>query len=248
MSNAKRVGTSGRGGERGWVKPFLAALAETSNVSRAAKLAGVNASTVYDARRRNRAFAEKWQAALCEGYDNLEMDLLCRLREGELKPSPGAKRSTRSYDNAVALRLLMAHRALPLIFPGQAQRELSINEAHALADVLLHPAIEGTVDTPPGDPEPGECWLVGAMPTGAWADHAGELACFQAGTWLFATPRAGTTVFDLDAGQSIRFNGAWHRAEAVDAPTGGATVDTEARVAIAQLIAALIAGGLLADD
>jgi transcriptional antiterminator Rof (Rho-off) len=34
---------------------------------------------VYDTRRNN-AFARKWQAALCEGYDNLEMELLYRLR------------------------------------------------------------------------------------------------------------------------------------------------------------------------
>ena len=93
-----------------WKPAFLAALAETSNVARAARQAGTNTSTVYETRRRSRDFARKWQAALCEGYDNLEMDLLCRLREGEIKRAPGAKTGVRTYDNATAFRLLMAHR------------------------------------------------------------------------------------------------------------------------------------------
>jgi len=95
---------------REWVQPFLAALAETSNVRRAAHKAGIPTSTAYDARRKQRAFARQWQEALCEGYDNLVLDLLCRLREGEIKPAAGSKRGMRIFDNASALRLLAAHR------------------------------------------------------------------------------------------------------------------------------------------
>ena len=93
-----------------WKPPFLAALAETSNVARAARNAGVQTSTVYETRRRSREFARKWQAALCEGYDNLEVELLCRLREGEIKRAPGAKTGVRTFDNGTAFRLLMVHR------------------------------------------------------------------------------------------------------------------------------------------
>ena len=93
-----------------WKPAFLAALAETSNVARAARQAGTNTSTVYETRRRSRDFARKWQAALCEGYDNLEMDLLCRLREGEIRRAPGAKTGVRTFDNGTAYRLLMVHR------------------------------------------------------------------------------------------------------------------------------------------
>ncbi|HEY6817206.1 MAG TPA: hypothetical protein VI168_16835 [Croceibacterium sp.] len=83
-----------------WTRAFLAALAETSNVARAAKAAGVCTSTVYEARRDDRAFARAWGAALCEGYDNLEMELLGRLREGEIKRAAGAKVGVRTFDNA----------------------------------------------------------------------------------------------------------------------------------------------------
>ena len=93
-----------------WKPAFLAALAETSNVARAARHAGTHTSTVYETRRRSRDFARKWQAALCERYDNLEMDLLCRLREGEIRRAPGAKTGVRTFDNGTAYRLLMVHR------------------------------------------------------------------------------------------------------------------------------------------
>lgn len=93
-----------------WKRPFLAALAETSNVARAAKAAGAPISTVYDTRRNSRDFARKWLAALCEGYDNLEMELLGRLREGEIKRAAGAKMGVRTFDNATAYRLLTVHR------------------------------------------------------------------------------------------------------------------------------------------
>ena len=93
-----------------WRKAFLDGLATTSNVSASARKADVSPSRAYQERRTNVEFNRKWQSALCEGYDHLEMELLRRLREGELKPATGAKRATRSFDNATALRLLSAHR------------------------------------------------------------------------------------------------------------------------------------------
>ncbi|WP_174522615.1 hypothetical protein [Novosphingobium lentum] len=93
-----------------WVRPFLAALADTSNVSAAARKAGIATSAVYERRRADSDFNRRWQVALCEGYDNLEMELLHRLRTGEVKVALGARKGSRSFDNATALRLLAAHR------------------------------------------------------------------------------------------------------------------------------------------
>ena len=50
---------------------------------------------------RDAGFAAKWLAALREGYDNLEIELLGYLRD----PAPGRK-----MDVTAALRLLAAHR------------------------------------------------------------------------------------------------------------------------------------------
>ena len=93
-----------------WMKVFLAALAETSNVAAAARKAKVSASKAYDVRRCDSGFYREWQVALCEGYDNLEMALLHRLLTGEIKPAAGAKKGVRIFDNSNAMRLLMAHR------------------------------------------------------------------------------------------------------------------------------------------
>lgn len=88
-----------------WMRSFLAALAETSNVTAAAEKAGVTTAHAYKLRREDAEFARQWQGALCEGYDNLEFELLARIRGGVVGDSEGRK-----FDNAVALRLLTAHR------------------------------------------------------------------------------------------------------------------------------------------
>ena len=92
-----------------WRDLFLAELAVTSNVSAAARKIGAETSKIYKARREEPEFNRKWQEALAEGYDNLEMDLLRRLRTGELTGG-GPTKSRRKYDNAIAFRLLAAHR------------------------------------------------------------------------------------------------------------------------------------------
>ena len=138
--------------------------------------------------------------------------------------------------------------ALPLLHVGQAQKEAFVNEALAIADALLHCSVAGEDDTPPATPEDGEAWLVAADATGDWAvqDHA--LACRQAGNWIFVPPRDGMRIFDLALGQQRLFNGAWQNASEPEEPVGGTTVDSEARTAIADLVAALRASGILPPD
>lgn len=87
-----------------WCAAFLEKLAASSNIAASARAAGITTSKAYALRRRNRDFARAWRKSLCEGYDILEMELLSRLRKGQ---PPSSK--TR-YDNAAAIRLLLAHR------------------------------------------------------------------------------------------------------------------------------------------
>jgi hypothetical protein len=93
------------GAPKNWREKFLACLAETSNVTASAECAEISLSWVYKTKREDRQFAEAWLVALCEGYDHLELELLHRLRHGESRDVPAVK-----YDNATALRLLLAHK------------------------------------------------------------------------------------------------------------------------------------------
>ena len=88
-----------------WPIHFLEYLAESSNVTRSAERAGIAVSKVYKKRREDPEFARKWLAALWEGYTHLEMEILRRLREGDMQTSGNDK-----YDFANAIRLLAAHR------------------------------------------------------------------------------------------------------------------------------------------
>ena len=58
--------------------------------------------------------------------------------------------------------------ALPVLKAGQAQKEVTHNEALARVDALLHPVVESmALAVPPPAPEPGRGWLVAAAPSGA---------------------------------------------------------------------------------
>ena len=128
---------------------------------------------------------------------------------------------------------------------GQAQKEFLVNEAFALADALLHCAIEGEATVAPLAPVDGENWLVGASASGDWLGHDGSIACRQSGNWLFIVPRDGMEVLDRSTGQVMLYSGGWLMATAPASPAGGSIVDSEARAAIDALIAVLRTAGVL---
>lgn len=157
--------------------------------------------------------------------------------------------------------------ALPLIAPGQAQKELFHNEALLRIDTLLQPVVEAVaLDEPPAAPATGQCWVVGATPSGAWAGQAHAIAAWTDGGWRFVAPELATTVWSRADTVPARFDGSvWILGEiaasrimvggvqvvgmqqsAIAAPSGGTVVDSEARDAIAALIAVLKSHGLTA--
>lgn len=135
--------------------------------------------------------------------------------------------------------------SLPFLYSGQAQKEFYVNEAFAITDAILHCAIEGTSATPPTSPADGMNWCVAPGATGDWSGQVGKIACRQSGGWLFVTPRDGMHVFDRSSGRTLLYAAGWQIPSPVTPPTGGTTIDTEARKAVNQLINALKLAGIL---
>lgn len=137
------------------------------------------------------------------------------------------------------------HLGLPLLFSGQAQKETYVNEALSLIDAVAHCPIEGSATTPPTSPTNGSNWLVGTSATGDWAGQDGKIACSQSGNWLFVAPFDGLRIFNRATHQFAHYSGGWQIPASVIAPSGGTTIDSQTRSALANLISALQTAGIL---
>jgi hypothetical protein len=157
--------------------------------------------------------------------------------------------------------------ALPLIAPGQAQKEMTHNEALARLDIMVQPVVQAVAPASlPTNPILGQCWIVGVAATGAWAGRDGALAAWTAGGWRFVAPFEGMTVWSIaDAMVVIRRGTNWSigqvnaqqirinnvplltvRQPAIATPSGGTVVDSESRTTISTILAALRTHGLIA--
>jgi hypothetical protein len=156
--------------------------------------------------------------------------------------------------------------SLPLLSAGQAQKEVAHNEAIQLLDLLVAAAVEGPASpAPPAAPATGATYLVGAGATGDWSGHDDCLAGYTAGGWRFIEPRDGMLAYVVSQSTWTVFRGgAWEfgavrgdrlliggqqvvgpRTAAIALPTGGVTIDAQARTAIGQIVAALQTHGLI---
>ncbi len=96
---------------------------------------------------------------------------------------------------------------LPYIVTSQAQKEVTHNASLDILDALLQAAmVSVSVNTPPGSPVAGDCYIVGTSPTGAWASHAKALAYYTTG-WNFIAPWEGLTVWAKDANALYTYDG-----------------------------------------
>lgn len=155
---------------------------------------------------------------------------------------------------------------LPFLVPGQAQKEAFHNEALATLDSVVHAAVEdGPAGSPPAEPLEGESWIVGAGATGAWAGRDAAIATWSAGGWRFTAPPPGMLAWNKAAGLWLHWDGAaWSdgrlpasaltidglqvvgpRQPGIASPSGGTTIDAEARAAVSALIATLKSHGLI---
>lgn len=157
---------------------------------------------------------------------------------------------------------------MPFIAPGQAQKEWVHNEALQIVDSISWPVVEEpSRNDPPGGTAEGVSYIVGPAPTGAWAGKSGQLAVMSPAGWRFVEPFDGLSVLVRTTRERAEyFAGSWEigvtraarlevggeqvvsaRSGAIADPVGGATIDTEARATIGQVLAALRGHGLIAS-
>ena len=144
--------------------------------------------------------------------------------------------------------------------------ELScVMRALTLLDGIVHAAVEGApLADPPESPGPGESWIVAPDANEAWAGQEHKIAIWSAGGWRFVAPIPGMAAWDKASAVWRYWDGsAWSdgnlpaaklvvggqqvvrpRLAALASPSGGTTIDAEARDAIAAIIVVLKSHGL----
>ncbi len=97
---------------------------------------------------------------------------------------------------------------MPFIMPSQAQKHVTHNEALLLLDAIIQLAIVEERGSPPGNPEPGDRFLIAAGASGPWAGRTGRIAIRQDGSWAYVTPKAGWRAWFKASGKLKIFDGA----------------------------------------
>lgn len=155
----------------------------------------------------------------------------------------------------------------PLLASGQAQKEVTHNEALVLADALVQPVVQAVAPPAiPDTPLPGQCWIVGNGAGGAWAGQDNAIACWSEGGWRFVASCEGMSAWSLaDALFAHRAESGWVLGQieaatvriggkqvlgaqqaAIADPAGGPAADVEVRAAVAAILGALRTHGLIA--
>jgi Protein of unknown function (DUF2793) len=139
---------------------------------------------------------------------------------------------------------------MPFLAVGQAQKEITHNEALLLIDFMLHPVVEAELLVPPSalsEVDAGKCWLTAANASGSWLGKPGIIACWTGASWRYVNGKNGMKIWRNDLQTNVIFqNQQWKLSNMIAAPTGGAFVDSEARTVIASILDCLRKTGSIA--
>lgn len=100
--------------------------------------------------------------------------------------------------------------SLRLLYSGQSQKDVTVNEALAAIDAVLNRGAEDKdLTAPPASPATGALYIVGSGATGAWSGHDRHISWFEQ-VWRFLVPNEGMTLWVNDENALYAFNGtAW---------------------------------------
>ena len=127
--------------------------------------------------------------------------------------------------------------SLPYLQPAQAQKHVTHNEALRLLDILVQLTVLDRDQTvPPAAPADGDCHIVAAGASGAWAGQDGAIAISETGLWQFIAPKPGWRAHVLSETATVTFEaGLWVGAGTIEATRLGigTAPDATNRLAVA---------------
>ena len=113
---------------------FLAALADSGNVTVACEAAHLSRAAMYQWREGDASFAAEWDAALERGLDSLEDELMRRAKDGTLRPVyQGGELvgHVREYSDTLGIFLLKSRRRH--IYGDRRELDVTGSIAHQVA-------------------------------------------------------------------------------------------------------------------
>jgi hypothetical protein len=129
---------------------------------------------------------------------------------------------------------------LPFLAVGQAQKEITHNEALLRIDALLHMVVESELSAPPTIPigtQLGQCWLIGTSPTGQWQGKQGQIANWTGASWRFLVPIDRMKLHNKALGiDMLRTQTSWVAPVSIANPIAGSVIDIESRTAISAIL------------
>lgn len=153
---------------------------------------------------------------------------------------------------------------LPLLTTGQAQKDVTHNEALLAIDRQLCLTVTSRgASLPPPLPIADERHIVGPDAAGPWAGRSDAIARRDGAGWSFWVPVQGALAWIIDERQFAVFDGGWSSAwpvrgldidgrqvlagmpVAIAPPSEGSVIDSEARTALAAVMTALRDQGIL---
>jgi hypothetical protein len=89
---------------------------------------------------------------------------------------------------------------LPELIANQAQPHVPVNTALRRVDWIAQLSVtDRAINTPPGSPVEGDCYIMGAAATGAWTGYAQyTLAVYDSGVWKNVIPKNGWLAWVAD--------------------------------------------------
>lgn len=116
------------------------------------------------------------------------------------------------------------------------QNDIPANDNSLRTEMLIVSAL-AIESTQPGSPTDGDCYIIGAAPSGAqWSTFTeDDIALYRSGTWYAITPPAGLLKYNEDDSNVYLFDAGW----AIFSGGGGGGGSTQGKQMIGVLVASM---------